>query len=66
MVEIAGVDVGKANLDVSVSEGPVLRFDNTAKGITRLLKHLMEQGGLRLSYGIAGISPSFPHLLPHK
>ena len=44
MVEIAGVDVGKANLDVSVSEGPVFRFDNTAKGITRLLKHLMEQG----------------------
>ena len=32
MVEIAGVDVGKANLDVSVSEGPVFRFDNTAKG----------------------------------
>ena len=44
MVEKAGVDVGKANLDVSVSEGPVFRFDNTAKGITRLLKHLMEQG----------------------
>ena len=43
MVVVAGVDVGKANLDVSVSEGPVLRFDNTAKGITRLLKHLMEQ-----------------------
>ena len=38
MVVVAGVDVGKANLDVSVSEGPVLRFDNTAKGITRLLK----------------------------
>ena len=43
MVVVAGVDVGKANLDVSVSEGPVLRFDNTARGITRLLKHLMEQ-----------------------
>ena len=28
MVVVAGVDVGKANLDVSVSEGPVLRFDN--------------------------------------
>ena len=43
MVVVAGVDVGKANLDVSISEGPVLRFDNTARGITRLLKHLMEQ-----------------------
>ena len=43
MVVVAGVDIGKANLDVSVSEGPVLRFDNTARGITRLLKHLMEQ-----------------------
>ena len=43
MVVVAGVDVGNANLDVSVSEGPVLRFDNTARGITRLLKHLMEQ-----------------------
>ena len=43
MVVVAGVDVGKVSLDVSVSEGPVLRFDNTARGITRLLKHLMEQ-----------------------
>ena len=32
MVVVAGVDVGKANLDVSISEGPVLRFDNTARG----------------------------------
>ena len=40
---VAGVDAGKASLDVSVSEGPVLRFDNTAKGITRLLRHLAKQ-----------------------
>ena len=40
MVTVAGVDVGKANLDVSVAEGPVIRFDNTAKGIARLLKYL--------------------------
>ena len=39
MEVVAGIDV----LDVSVSEGPVLRFDNTAKSITRLLKHLKEQ-----------------------
>ena len=67
MVVVAGVDVGKANLDVSVSEGPVLRFDNTARGITRLLKHLMEQdatmtvcestGGYELSPGPVATKP---------
>ena len=36
MTVAAGVDVGKANLDVSIAEGPVIRFDNTAKGITKL------------------------------
>ena len=40
---VAGIDVGKANLDVSVSEGPVNRFDNTVEGISKLLKHLAEQ-----------------------
>ena len=40
MALAAGVDVGKANLDVSIAEGPVVRFDNTAKGITKLVKHL--------------------------
>ena len=39
---VAGIDVGKANLDVSISEGPVSRFENTAKGIAKLLKHLKE------------------------
>ena len=43
MAVVAGVDVAKDTLDVSVSEGPVLRFDNTAKGITKLLKHLTKQ-----------------------
>ena len=42
MTMVAGIDVGKANLDVSVSGGPVLRFDNTASGITKLRKHLQE------------------------
>ncbi len=27
MVVVAGIDVSKATLDVSVSEGPVLRFE---------------------------------------
>ena len=43
MVVIAGVDVGKASLDVSISEGPVIRFDNTVKGIGKLLRHLKAQ-----------------------
>ena len=38
MTAVVGVDVGKANLDVSVSEGPVVRFNNTAVGIARLLR----------------------------
>ena len=42
MTVVAGIDVGKAHLDVSVSGGPVLRFDNTATGITKLRKHLQE------------------------
>ena len=43
MVVTAGVDVSKASLDVSISEGSVIRFDNTVKGIGKLLKHLKEQ-----------------------
>ena len=43
MATVAGVDVGKSNLDVSVSEGSVIRFDNTTPGITKLVKHLREQ-----------------------
>ena len=43
MAVVAGVDVAKASLDVSVSGGPVLWFDNTAKGMTKLLKHLAKQ-----------------------
>ena len=42
MTVVVGVDVGKANLDTSVSEGPMVRFDNTTAGITSLLRHLKE------------------------
>ena len=45
MVVSAGVDVCKANLDVSISQGPLIRFDNTAKGITKLVKQLTGQDG---------------------
>ena len=30
---IVAIDVSKATLEVSVSEGPVLRFENSATGI---------------------------------
>jgi hypothetical protein len=32
MVAVAGIDVSKASLDVSVAEGVVNRFHNTAQG----------------------------------
>ena len=37
-----GVDVGKANLDVSVSEDSEARLDSTKVGISKLLKYLGE------------------------
>ena len=40
MAVVSGVDVGKGSLEISVAEGPVVRFDNTVAGLTRLLKHL--------------------------
>ncbi len=43
MITVAGIDVGKANLDVSVSGGSVVRFDNTTASITKLIKHLNDQ-----------------------
>lgn len=43
MVVAVGVDVGKASLDVSVSEGTVTRFGNTTPGVNKLLKYLMDQ-----------------------
>lgn len=40
MKAAAGINVSKANLHVSPSRGPVVRFDNASTGITKLLKHL--------------------------
>ena len=55
MAVVADVDVGKANLDVSIAEGPVVRFDNTAKGITKLVKHLrVEDATLAVSEPTGG------------
>ena len=44
MVVVAGIDVSKATLEVSVSEGPVLSFENSATGIRRLLRHMKRTG----------------------
>ena len=40
---VAGI-VSKATLDVSVSEGPVRRFENSRRGIRSLLKHIDRMG----------------------
>ena len=42
MTIVVGVDVGKANLDTSVSEGPVVRNDNTKAGSAMLPERLRE------------------------
>ena len=44
MVVVAGIDVSKATLEVSISEGPVLSLKNSAAGIRRLLRHLERAG----------------------
>ena len=45
MVEtVAGIDVGKWRLDVSVAQGPVQGFANTAEGIAALLGWVTSQG----------------------
>ena len=42
--KVAGIDVGKASLDVWVESGPVQRFDNTQEGITTLKERLRYRG----------------------
>lgn len=44
MKVVAGIDVGKAQLDVSVASGPVRRFANDAAGITALVRWLQAEG----------------------
>lgn len=44
MVVVAGVDVSKATLDVSVSEGDVRSFKNTRNGTASLLKYVERHG----------------------
>ena len=39
----AGVEVGRSILGVSIGEGPIIRFDNTAIGITELVTHVAAQ-----------------------
>ena len=44
MKVVAGIDVGKTRLDVSVSVGPVQGFDNTPTGLTALVGWLERHG----------------------
>ena len=48
MVVIAGIDVGKYNLEVSVAESRAKAFRNTAQGIGKLRAFLGEQGATRV------------------
>ncbi len=41
---VAGIDVSKATLDVSIAAGPVCRFANSNPGIRRLLQHIDRAG----------------------
>ena len=41
---VAGIDVGKARLDVSVSMGPAQSFDNTPEDIESLVRWFLLQG----------------------
>ena len=43
MKVVAGIDVGKFNLDVSVDGGRVRRFSNSQSGILELLTSLMRE-----------------------
>lgn len=42
MKQVAGIDVGKNILDVSVSGRSLQRYENTTAGIQRLIKHLQQ------------------------
>ena len=44
MKVMAGIDIGKRSLDVSVSAGQVRRFDNTPAGLTALVGWLESEG----------------------
>ena len=51
---VAGIDVGKASLEVSVSAGPVRSFDNTAAGVIGLREWLASQGVTLVVYEPTG------------
>ena len=51
---VAGIDVGKARLDVSVNAGSVRRFSNTVAGIVELLKWLKSEEVVEAVYEPTG------------
>ena len=48
MKVVSGIDVGKKSLEVSVSNGPVRSFDNTAEGIAALLQWVESSGATKV------------------
>ena len=52
MVVVAGIDVSKATLEVSISEGPVLSFENSADRHSQVAQayeaYGCDQGGVRV------------------
>ena len=48
MTVVTGIDVSKATLDVSVSEGDVCHFQNRGKGVSDLLKHVALQSASKV------------------
>ena len=47
MKVVAGIDVGKTRLAVSVAAGPVCQFDPTPEGLTALVGWLAREGANR-------------------
>ena len=54
MTAAPGINVDKANLDVSVSKDPVACFDNATTGITKLPQHLQNSDTVPVVCGPTG------------
>ena len=52
--KVAGVDVGKSNLDVSIARGKPLRFANTPDGMAQMLSWLREGGATLVAFESSG------------
>ena len=52
--KVAGADVGKSNLDVSIARGRARRFANTPDGMARMLSWLREGGATLVAFESSG------------